>query len=147
MAPLAMSEILLPRRRRTIGFRPIRKTGPTLRINQNDPPNGLGQLAALASPAMSSDDADRYRKQAEECRQQARKAVSPLDKEAWLRVAEEWLNLAQSTEETAGACATAKFQTETLPAGLTRGLPRLVQRPWASVQRSPRINACQFKRP
>src|SRR5450755_2553212 len=94
MAPLAMSEILLPRRRRTIGFRPIRKTGPTLRINQNDPPNGLGQLAALASPAMSSDDADRYRKQAEECRQQAQKAVSPLDKEAWLRVAEEWLMLA-----------------------------------------------------
>jgi hypothetical protein len=48
---------------------------------------------------MSSDDADRYRKQAEECRQQAQKAVSPLDKEAWLRVAEEWLMLAQSTEE------------------------------------------------
>jgi hypothetical protein len=95
---------------------------------------------------MSSDDADRYRKQAEECRQQAQKAVSLLDKEAWLRVAEEWLNLAQSTDETGGACATAKFQTETLPAGLTRGLPRLVQRPWASVQRSQRINACQFKR-
>ena len=62
-------------------------------------PNAPGQLAALVSPAMSSDDADRYRKQAEECRQQARKAVSPLDKEAWLRVAEEWLKLAQSNEE------------------------------------------------
>jgi hypothetical protein len=62
-------------------------------------PNALGQLAALASPAMSSDDADRYRQQAEECRQQAQKAVSLLDKEAWLRVAQEWLMLAQSTEE------------------------------------------------
>jgi hypothetical protein len=48
---------------------------------------------------MSNDDADRYRKQAEECRQQAEKAVSPLDKEAWLRVAAEWIKLAQSTEE------------------------------------------------
>jgi hypothetical protein len=60
-------------------------------------PNAPGQLAALVSPAMSSDDG--YRKQADECRQQAEKAISPLDKEAWLRVAEEWLKLAQSNEE------------------------------------------------
>jgi hypothetical protein len=46
-----------------------------------------------------SDDANRYRKQAEECRQQAEKAVSPLDKEAWLRVAGEWIKLAQSIAE------------------------------------------------
>jgi hypothetical protein len=31
-----------------------------------------------------SDDAARFRKQAEECREQASKAVNPLDKEAWL---------------------------------------------------------------
>jgi hypothetical protein len=43
---------------------------------------------------MSNDDADRFRKQAEECREQAAKAISPLDKEAWLQVAEEWLKLA-----------------------------------------------------
>ena len=46
-----------------------------------------------------SDDADRFRKQAEEARQQAEKAISPLDKEAWLRVAVEWLKLAQSVED------------------------------------------------
>jgi hypothetical protein len=45
-----------------------------------------------------SDDADRFRKQAEDCREQAAKAMSPLDKEAWLRVAEEWLKLALSVE-------------------------------------------------
>jgi hypothetical protein len=44
------------------------------------------------------DDADRYRKQADECREQAAKAVSPLNKEAWLRVAEEWLKLVLSAE-------------------------------------------------
>ena len=47
---------------------------------------------------MSDDNATRFRKQAEECREQAAKAVSPLDKEAWLRVAEEWLKLALSVE-------------------------------------------------
>jgi hypothetical protein len=36
--------------------------------------------------------------QAKECREQAVKAISPLDKEAWLRTAEEWLKLAVSTE-------------------------------------------------
>jgi hypothetical protein len=43
-------------------------------------------------------DVNRYRKQAEEARQHAAEAVSPVDKEAWLKVAEEWLKLAQSSE-------------------------------------------------
>ena len=46
-----------------------------------------------------SDDAARFRKQAEQCREQAAKALSPLDKEAWLRTAEEWLKLAQSVDD------------------------------------------------
>jgi hypothetical protein len=48
---------------------------------------------------MSDNDPARFRKQAEECREQAAKAVSPLDKEAWLRVAEEWLKLAQTIDD------------------------------------------------
>jgi hypothetical protein len=44
----------------------------------------------------------RFRKQAEECRQQAAKATSPLDEETLLRVAEDWIRLAQSTEERRG---------------------------------------------
>ncbi len=51
---------------------------------------------------MPEDDARGLRKQAEECRQQAAKAISPLDKETLLRVAEEWIRLAQSTEERRG---------------------------------------------
>jgi hypothetical protein len=46
-----------------------------------------------------SDDALRFRKQAEEATEEAAKSVSLLDKEAWLRLAEEWLKLAQSVEE------------------------------------------------
>jgi len=46
-----------------------------------------------------SDDALRFRKQAEQATEQATKSVSPLDEGVWLRVAEEWLKLAQSVEE------------------------------------------------
>jgi hypothetical protein len=45
-----------------------------------------------------TDEADRFRKQAEEAREQPAKAISLLDKEAWLRIAEEWLKLALSVE-------------------------------------------------
>jgi hypothetical protein len=48
---------------------------------------------------MSADDSAKFRMQAEDCRQQAEKVISPLDKEATLRVAEEWLKLASSAEK------------------------------------------------
>jgi hypothetical protein len=48
---------------------------------------------------MSEDDAARFRKDAEECRQLAAKAINPLDKEERLRTAEEWIKLAMSVEE------------------------------------------------
>jgi hypothetical protein len=46
-----------------------------------------------------SDDAIMFRKRAEDAREQAAKAISPLDKAAWFRVAEDWLKLAVSVEE------------------------------------------------
>jgi hypothetical protein len=47
---------------------------------------------------MSKDEAARFRQQVEECLQQAEKAISPLDRETWLRIAKEWIKLAQSVE-------------------------------------------------
>lgn len=47
---------------------------------------------------MSEADADRYRREAEECRQLAEQAVNPRDKEAWLRLASDWLRLVQGAE-------------------------------------------------
>ena len=44
-------------------------------------------------------DAERFRQEAEVCRQQAEKAVNPLDKGAWLRLAAEWLTLAQGADQ------------------------------------------------
>jgi len=41
-------------------------------------------------------DKERYRAESEECRRFAEQATSPLDKEAWLRLAAEWLKLAES---------------------------------------------------
>jgi hypothetical protein len=46
----------------------------------------------------TTDDGDKFRKQAEDATEQAAKAFSPLDKAAWLRVAEGWLKLALSVE-------------------------------------------------
>jgi hypothetical protein len=54
------------------------------------------------SEGMSDQDIARYRAQAEECRQQTERAISPLDKEAWLRVAGEWIKLAQAAEQRRG---------------------------------------------
>jgi hypothetical protein len=51
---------------------------------------------------MSESEADGFRRQAEECRTQAAKAISPLDKEAWLLVAADWIKLAQSCDARSG---------------------------------------------
>jgi hypothetical protein len=45
-----------------------------------------------------SNDADKFRKKAEEARRHAAKAYSAIDREAWLRVAEDWLKLASSAD-------------------------------------------------
>jgi hypothetical protein len=47
----------------------------------------------------SQTDAERFRKEAQECRELAEKATSPADKEAWLHLAEDWLKLAQEAEQ------------------------------------------------
>jgi hypothetical protein len=54
--------------------------------------------AILCFIVSMSADAARFRRQAEEATEEAAKTISPLDKEAWLRLAEEWLKLASSTD-------------------------------------------------
>jgi hypothetical protein len=44
-------------------------------------------------------DPSRFREQAKEAIEQAARAISPLDKIAWLRIAEEWLKLASSADD------------------------------------------------
>jgi hypothetical protein len=44
-------------------------------------------------------DPDEFRKQAEECRQLAGTAIKPVDKAFWLRLAEDWLKLAQDADK------------------------------------------------
>jgi hypothetical protein len=46
-----------------------------------------------------ANDANRFRKQAEECRRHAARVVGAVEKEQWHRLSEEWLKLAQATEE------------------------------------------------
>jgi hypothetical protein len=42
---------------------------------------------AADSSAMIETDAERYRKQADDCRQEAEKAIRPLDRDRWLKLA------------------------------------------------------------
>jgi hypothetical protein len=51
--------------------------------------------------------ADRFRHQAKECERNAKKAVRPLDREAWLRLAADWAKLAQGAELAGHARAAA----------------------------------------
>jgi hypothetical protein len=48
---------------------------------------------------MAVDDAEEYRRQAAECRRQAARAVSEVQKAEWLRLAQDWLSLANGAEE------------------------------------------------
>jgi hypothetical protein len=48
---------------------------------------------------MSDQDVARFRAQADECRQLAEQAINALDKEAWLRLAGEWVKLAQEADK------------------------------------------------
>ena len=47
---------------------------------------------------MAESETDRCRKKTEECRRLAEKTVSALDRETGLRVADEWLKLAQTID-------------------------------------------------
>jgi hypothetical protein len=49
---------------------------------------------SLISSDLSLNDEERYRKEAEDCRQMAARAISPLHREAWLKLAGDWLRLA-----------------------------------------------------
>ena len=42
---------------------------------------------------MTETDAERFRKEAEECRRLAERSVSQLDKESWLRLASDWIKM------------------------------------------------------
>ena len=44
------------------------------------------------------EDAARYRLQAKACLDEAQKATRASDKEAWLRLAEEWLAMAEAAQ-------------------------------------------------
>ncbi len=59
---------------------------------------------------------DRFRMMAEEARQMADKAAKPIDKEFWLRVAEQWNKLIQEADEK--TASQGSNSTETRPACL-----------------------------
>ena len=59
---------------------------------------GAGNPAKNDGRIRMADLADQYRKFAEEAREQAQRAISALDNERWLKIAEDWLELADSID-------------------------------------------------
>ena len=53
----------------------------------------------MSQPAMTETEAMRFRKEAKECLREAERAVSPLDRESWLRMAKRWSKLAREAEQ------------------------------------------------
>jgi hypothetical protein len=51
---------------------------------------------------MSQDDAKRFREQADECRKEAERSISQDAAEAWLRLAVDWMKLAEDAEQRRG---------------------------------------------
>ena len=50
------------------------------------------------SVAMTETDAERYRRQAEECQKLAQRSANQFDEKSWLHVAEDWIKLAEADE-------------------------------------------------
>ena len=77
-------------------------------IRKTDSPRGNNPGGALTDPKhpfvhypgrMTETDADRFRQEADECRRLAEISPSQLDKEAWLRLAADWIRLAENAEQ------------------------------------------------
>lgn len=58
----------------------------------------LAKGSGQAMPLASQEGAKRFRAEAEECRQQAESVISQDAKEAWLRLAGDWIKLAEGAE-------------------------------------------------
>jgi hypothetical protein len=56
--------------------------------------NALDGDAAMKSETL----AQRYRREAEECKLNAQRAIRPIDRDAWLKLAADWMKLAESAE-------------------------------------------------
>ena len=59
----------------------------------------LRHLTKITRRDSPMSDVQKYRERAEECRIMAGKAFSPLDKEAWLQLAADWLRMVQMAEQ------------------------------------------------
>jgi hypothetical protein len=62
----------------------------------------LSDIAPLSSGSeFMTNQTDEYRAKAQHCRQMADQVISPIDKEMWLRLAADWLQMAAFRERSA----------------------------------------------
>jgi hypothetical protein len=61
---------------------------------------------------MPEERAAECRRKAEECRKEAARAFNDADRQTWLRMADEWLALARSIEESAALARSTRGQDD-----------------------------------
>jgi hypothetical protein len=62
-------------------------------------------------------DAENFRTQADMCQEQAARAVSQPDRDAWLRLAADWLKLAENAERRTGENGASSSARQSASAG------------------------------
>lgn len=82
----------------------VRVTAASQRLRDSIRCNpSIVRLQSTATPdyprVMSEQDVRRFRARAQECLDQAERVSSQLDREAWLKLAEQWIMLAQQSEK------------------------------------------------
>lgn len=58
----------------------------------------LTRVSCTLPTAMTETDAERFLKEADECRQMAARAINPADRDGWLKLANDWMKLASEAE-------------------------------------------------
>jgi hypothetical protein len=58
---------------------------------------------------MPTINTNKFRHEAEDCRRNARQAANPIDRESWLRLADDWMKLARDEEDLRTKIASVKM--------------------------------------
>ncbi|WJR75570.1 hypothetical protein [Bradyrhizobium sp. NP1] len=57
------------------------------------------RFPSVSGVVTTETDVERFRREAKECQQLAERATSPIDQEAWLRLEDDWIKLAEEAEK------------------------------------------------
>jgi hypothetical protein len=85
--------VFRPYKREKVATVPARSLGWPASVQKSNTARAAAFASAFAGLCWRMSQDEEYRRQAAECRRMAENARSPLDKDAWLRLADSWLQM------------------------------------------------------